>query len=86
MVCGFAENYSLTLQNKAQYHHNNVQTTICPFIYRLQDSTSAVLAYENLTITAACLKYDVAGVIRMKHHFVIVLKNGIISKCFSSSV
>jgi hypothetical protein len=59
VLCDFAENYTLVLQDEAQgFHWNNAQATIHPFVIYFKKSDALNTELENLLMIPDCLKHD----------------------------
>jgi hypothetical protein len=58
VLCDFTENYSFVLQDEAQFHWNNAQATIHPFVIYFKKSDALNSEHENLVMISDCLKHD----------------------------
>jgi hypothetical protein len=59
VLCNFAANYSIILQDEAQdFHWNNAQATIHQFVIYFKKSDALNTQHENLVMTSDCLKHD----------------------------
>jgi hypothetical protein len=59
VLCDFAENYSFVLQDEAQeFHWNNAQATIHPFVIYFKKSDALNSEHESLVMISDCLKND----------------------------
>ncbi len=69
VICDFAENYSVVMQDAAQsFHWNNIQVTLHPFVAYYRDGGE--LKHTSLVLISDCLIHDTTAVHLFQGHLV----------------
>jgi hypothetical protein len=75
VLCNFTENYSFILQDEAQFHWNNAQATIHPFVIYFKKSDALNSEHENPVMISDCLKHDSILVHTFQQHLMKFIEN-----------